>query len=181
MRLLRAVAPGGTEICTPVPPLPSTTLSATETLADTVLTVGATSSPKSLSYSSTRFRAALAMPVPPGTILIPMKLLAITVFEMASWLEELGWNTIALPVVPTAACDRLRMTQFSMVKNLPLLNTIPLPLPKPMPLMVIPRRLTVSVAPAEMVTPVKQLEYSMRASPTTSLMMLMVLLIVTAP
>src|SRR5262247_3673732 len=130
-----------------------------------------------------RFNAPRTVPEPAGTKLIPMKLSAITVLVRASWLKllaEFGWNWIALPI-PTLSCVKLRMAQFSMIRNLPLLNTIPLPLPKPMPLMVMPRRLTLSLAPPLMVTPLTPPETSMPASPTPSLMMLMVLLMATAP
>jgi len=46
------------------------------------------------------------------------------------------------PIVPEPV--RLRMAQFSTVNEPTVLTTMPLPPPKPIPLMVSPRRLTLS-------------------------------------
>jgi len=46
--------------------------------------------------------------------------------DIASLLEKVGLNSMPLPV-------RLRMTQFSTVRGLPLLNTVPVPLFTPIP------------------------------------------------
>src|SRR5262249_21197456 len=73
------------------------------------------------------------------------------------------------------------MAQFSIVSVAPVLNTMPLPPPKPIPLIVRPRRLIASVAPAMTVIPFNPPDTSTPASPTPSLMMLMPLVIVTAP
>src|SRR5262245_45851221 len=102
------------------------------------------------------FKVALVV----GATTMPLLALSETnVFETARLPEVFDWKTMPSPVDPNPV--RLRIAQCSTVRDLPLLNTIPLPPPKPIPLMVRPRRLMASKALAAMVMPL--------APPDTSL------------
>src|SRR5262249_9106957 len=127
----------------------------------------------------TRSNEACTAPEPLGTTTMPDALLSATrVLDTARLLEPFGWNRIPLP---TPLPLRFRMAQFSTVRDPPLLNTMPFPPPKPIPLMARPRRLAASLGLALMVIPPRPPDTSTPASPTPSLMMLIVLLMASAP
>src|SRR5262249_43532955 len=122
----------------PSPPLCAATLSATVALTDPVLRLPDIIIPlPPLLCASTRLRTAVTLPAPFGVTRIPEEpnpwpISATYVFEMEKVLFALGMRLMPLDV-------RFRTTQFSMVRNRPVLNTMPWE-PTPAPSMTKPRR-----------------------------------------